>query len=59
MIKKIRINKRLGKYNIGDKLRIEFKNNIPVDSFWRRRFEDSKIDNCVTIVEPSKIKRAK
>lgn len=27
------------------------ENSIPLDVFWRRRLEDSKIDNCVEILK--------
>lgn len=27
------------------------KNDVPLDRFWRRRLKESKIDNCVEIIE--------
>ena len=31
-------------------------NNIPLDRFWRRRLIDSRIDNCVEIIEKKETK---
>jgi len=37
-------------YNSGDTIVIDVDDsNVPLDSFWRRRLQDSKIDNCVTV----------
>lgn len=51
---KIQLNQDLktpkGKKLKGSIIELEAdKNDIPFDSFWRRRLEDSLIDNCVSI----------
>lgn len=46
---KIVINKPLKGYNIGDIVKIDDYNNIPLDGYWRDRLKDSKIDNCIEI----------
>lgn len=55
MIVKIKLNQNLstpkGKLKKDDVVNIECCNaGIPLDKFWRNRFVDSKIDNCLSIV---------
>ena len=33
----------------GDKYEVECKDGIPTSREWRNRFNDSAIDNCITI----------
>ncbi len=50
---KLKINStfRSQKVKKGDIITVEVdSNSIPLDQFWRRRLKDSKIDNCVEIV---------
>lgn len=59
---KLRLNQELktpqGKKVKGSIIELEAdKNNIPFDYFWRRRIEDSAIDNCVSIIQDSKTKK--
>lgn len=32
---------------------------VPLSKFWRDRLKDSKIDNCVEVIKPSKPKKDK
>jgi hypothetical protein len=32
-------------------------NSIPLDFFWRSRLKDSKIDNCLEIINQTKTKK--
>lgn len=55
MIVKIKLNQNLstakGKLKKDDIVNVECcAAGIPLDRFWRNRFTDSKIDNCLSIV---------
>jgi len=54
MILKINIP-MMGK-NAGDTVNVETKSGVIKDRFWRNRLADSKIDNCVEIVDNKKTK---
>jgi hypothetical protein len=54
MKKRIRLNTPLLKHPQGKELDIEFADGVPVDRFWRRRFADAKVDNCIELVKPVK-----
>lgn len=48
----IRINVDLPNNPKGSTVKIPCDhNNIPYDRYWRRRLDDSKIDNCIEIKE--------
>jgi hypothetical protein len=32
-------------------------NGTPVDLYWRRRFKDSKLDNCISFVEEKNLEK--
>lgn len=49
----IRINKPMQRHNPGDVVVVPtFDDGTPTGLFWRRRIRDSKIDGCVTILQP-------
>jgi len=48
---KIKLNMDLNGISKGQIIEIKSVKGIPADLFWRRRLADSKIDNCVEIVE--------
>lgn len=55
MFIKIKLNQNLstpkGKLKKDDVITIECNNeSVPLDKFWRNRFIDSAIDNCLTII---------
>lgn len=58
MFIKLRINKPLKNYRVGQVIRVKaIKTNdpdwdeyVPVDPYWKRRIKDSKLDNCVSII---------
>lgn len=57
---KVRINKRIGDYNVGDEVRIATdESGVPVESFWRRRLSDAERDDCVTILPLNKPKKTR
>jgi hypothetical protein len=47
---KVKLNYDLGGY-LKDQILTLGSSKTPLDSFWSRRLEDSKIDNCLTIIE--------
>ena len=50
--KAIKLNAPLRGYAAGTELRIEVdKAGTPLDRYWRDRFKDAKIDNCVEFVD--------
>lgn len=51
---KILINKDFLQYKKGSIITVDAKDCIPVSKFWRDRLRDSKIDDCVSIVKPTK-----
>ena len=55
---KIKINKPLKNYKVGDIINIEVDaNSIPTDIYWRRRLKDAEIDNCIEFFKESKPKK--
>lgn len=46
----IQINKKIKNYKVGEIIEIQDEDGIPTDIFWRKRLEDSAIDNCIEIV---------
>ena len=38
-------------FNEGDEVEAHTKDGVIKDKYWRNRLEDSKIDNCVSIVD--------
>lgn len=43
----------------GAAVRVQCKNNIPVNLEWRNRFKDMTIDNCISLVESKTIESKK
>ncbi len=54
MRKKVKLNAPLKNYKVGDVVELEFDGELAVDKYWRSRFIDAKIDNCVELVEEDK-----
>lgn len=49
---KIRINKPLRGLPVGCEKKIKVdKNGIPLERYWRDRFADTKIDDCISVLE--------
>ena len=52
---KVNFNIKNKNIRVGDIVQIEIDTNgIPLDQFWRRRLKDSKLDNCVEIINSKK-----
>ena len=53
---KINTGVSLGGYPGGSEVSIKVTDaGIPIEQYWRRRFEDAKMDNCISIIEPKKV----
>jgi hypothetical protein len=49
---KIKLNKNIPPYKAGKTLLVNVDDNgIPIDRFWRDRFKDNLIDNCLEIIK--------
>ena len=46
----IKINVPMMGYKKGDIVKLQTKNGLVRDSFWRKRIKDSVIDNCVEVL---------
>jgi len=52
---KIKLNADLSTHKAGVELDIKTdENGIPLEKYWRRRFRDAKIDNCIEIKKTKK-----
>lgn len=52
---KIKLNVGLGQYPKDTILNIETdEKGVPLDRYWRRRFIDSEIDNCIETISDKK-----
>lgn len=50
MMKKVRVNFKHENINPGDVINLEFSGEVPADPFWRRRWKDKDLDNCMELV---------
>ena len=51
MIKQFKINVPINGYKAGKIIDLECdESNIPVDLYWFRRYKDSAIDQCISLV---------
>jgi hypothetical protein len=58
--KEIKINKAVGGYNVGDIVKVAVdKAGTPIKRYWRDRFKDANIDNCVEVVSGKDIPKTK
>lgn len=48
---KIKLNTDLNGYKSGQEITIKSENGIPLDSYWRARVKDSKLDGCLNVIE--------
>ena len=49
---KIKINSDLGKFKKDTLVTVAVDvNGVPIEKYWRSRLEDSKIDNCIEVLE--------
>ena len=56
--RKIKVLKDLGEYKPGDVVTVDVHlDGQPKSIFWRRRFKDAFIDNCVEFVEQKKAEK--
>lgn len=47
-------------HRVGDTVYVETDSNgVPIQKFWRRRFQDAKTDNCIEKVKPVPTKAPK
>lgn len=46
----IKLNVNIGNYKAGTVLKLDAKDNVPTDQFWRKRLKDAQNDNCVEII---------
>ena len=54
MLIQIEIKKDFAPYKVGDIISVNAGGgNVPLDSFWRRRLKDAKVDDCCSIVKPA------
>lgn len=59
MRKKFKLNCALGGHAAGAEISLQCsKSGVPIDRFWRRRLNDSKIDNCMEKVKKTTKKRS-
>lgn len=50
-IRKLKVNVAMGGAKAGDVLNLRCDDDgVPLETFWRRRVQDSAIDNCVEFV---------
>lgn len=56
----VQMNKKVGGFLPGNKthIRVDAK-GVPVDPFWRRRFQDAETDECIVIIKKQKKKENK
>lgn len=62
MQKAFKILKDLGVKKAGDIVKLEVnKQGVPLDSFWAKRYKESKFDHCIELVKEKKesLKKAK
>lgn len=52
-IKKIKVNKPLKNYQAGEVVEVNF-DNYAEKTYWKRRLEDAKIDQCCELVKTTK-----
>lgn len=52
-IKKIKVNKLLKDYKVGDVIEVDF-DNYKDRVYWKRRLEDAKIDRCCELIAEGK-----
>ena len=56
--KKLKLNTALRGYPAGTQIKIRVdKEGTPLDSYWRSRLKDSRLDNCVEILSENKKKK--
>ena len=56
--KKVKINLPLKSFKKGDITNIKVDSSgTPTEKYWRDRFKDSEIDQCVEFVKPSSVKK--
>ena len=52
---KLKVNIPMNGKKEGDIVVVKTKGGIIIDKFWRKRLQDSKLDNCVSIVKTKKV----
>lgn len=53
----LKINKDFATYKKDTLIELDADvDGTPIDSYWQRRLQDSKIDNCVSIVQDGNMK---
>lgn len=50
----IKVNTRMPGFAAGEIISVPDVKGVPTDAFWRRRLEDSAIDNCCEVVSDVK-----
>lgn len=55
---KLKLNQPMQGYEAGRQVTVQTDSaGVPLEKFWRRRMRDSKIDNCVELVKPTRSKK--
>ena len=55
---KLQLNMPLNGLKAGETVQVELDaDGVIKDKYWRRRFNDSKKDNCVQVLKPAKAKK--
>ncbi len=52
----LKLNVPLNGFPAGKEIKVKSNKGIPLDRFWRDRLKDSEIDDCVTVVKPTRSK---
>lgn len=59
-IRQLKLNAKLLGNEAGSVIKVKCDDNgVPLESFWRKRVEDSKTDNCVEFVSETSTKKQK
>lgn len=54
----IKLNAPLKTHKAGEKINIDVDDQgVPLSRYWRDRFNDAKIDNCIEILETKRSKK--
>lgn len=55
----ITINKHFGKHNPGDRVVVLAENGIALDLYWRRKINDAKENDCISVKVRGAIQKTK
>jgi len=52
-----KLNSPLQNKPVGSTISLECENGVPVEKYWRDRFNDAKTDNCIELVKRTTAKK--